>query len=598
MEKLIALILSLVTAVTGFFSGFSFDPVDAVLSLFTGIPSSDSSISDSFIEDIGRSDVVIGRNGYGYYKNLMIMFFDKDSGVMSKYKVFSDYGLKLLGWACNCDMYVVYAGADDLHSLTELGKKIENERSEVLMAAPIALIESKPDTTPDDPFDENNVWDEESPLGGNWYLEAVKAREAWNYSSYFSPVKVGVVDSGFYTDHEELKGKISFPKKSSERRNIADFHGTFVSGIIAAEHNNGKGIAGINPAASLVCVDWESADGQNWNHTLHIFFGICRVIKAGARVVNISLGTSGNIDEYNSAVKTEMDLYGKIYSAMMSIFIGRGNDFVAVQSAGNGDPDGNPADAFYNGHFCSITENNVVSLSPRVSKRDILDRILIVGAARYSAVQGGYVQTSFSNYGKTVNISAPGSRLYGLGTADRLYDYMSGTSAAAPVVAAVASLVLSANPGLSGSEVQRIILDTADGKAIPFVEGADELGLVNAKGAVEAALNMKHKMYRLTGTVQTPEGAAQPDDLIILTVNEKTYNITAPNGKINLICEPGNGTIKIEGDYGPDTFEDIDFTLSGSDVDLGIISPSSAPPDTPADPPAEPVSPAADDSNI
>jgi hypothetical protein len=100
-------------------------------------------------------------------------------------------------------------------------KKIEATDG-VALAMPLYLSKTSEQTTPNDPFDymfeediycsENPlVWDELHPEGRNWWLEAIRAREAWDYEAYFQPISLGVLDSGFDLEHPELEGKISFP---------------------------------------------------------------------------------------------------------------------------------------------------------------------------------------------------------------------------------------------------------------------------------------------------------------------------------------------------------------------------------------------------
>ncbi len=573
MDKILALILSLIAAFSNFFGFLPGNAGDIFAGLVTGIPFGEYSIKDDFIADIDSSQVLLNKSGNGFYKNLMVLFFEKDTSVVYKYEVFKNNGFKLLGWACPSDMFIVSAPASDYKALCDLCDKTENEFSKVLMAAPVPYIKTSPDTTPDDPFDEGYDWNDDNIMSsGRWYVDAVHLREAWNYSDYFSPIKVGVLDSGFETAHEDMNGKISFPRKDDERRNRPASHGTFVSGIIGAVHNNGKGIAGINPAAGLICVDWQNDVGQSGNETLQIFFGICRLVKSGAKVINMSLGTSGNTDPDDPSSRRSMNSYARIYSAMMSILLGRGYDFVAVQSAGNGDINDKPADSFYNAHFATFRENNVISLWPGVSKKDLLDRVLTVGAASYRYSDEKYHFASFSNYGDGVLLAAPGSHLYGLSSGEEKYTHMSGTSASAPVVAGVVSLAWCVNPSLTGAQVRNLVVENAGENVLPY-DGEEESGckLVDAGSAVEAALKTKYSMFSLTGEVDTG-GYKTPADLVTIKSAGKTRNITAPSGKISLIYEKGNGTIIINGEYGENEFPETDFSVSDRDVDLGKIA--------------------------
>lgn len=77
-----------------------------------------------------------------------------------------------------------------------------------------------------------------------------------------------------------------------------------------------------------------------------------------------------------------------------------------------------------------------------------------------SALNSNNSRSSFSNYGPDIDLAAPGSRLISAVPWDN-YTRMSGTSMAAPVVAGVAGLVLSAYTDLSGTELRNHLQSTA-----------------------------------------------------------------------------------------------------------------------------------------
>lgn len=96
------------------------------------------------------------------------------------------------------------------------------------------------------------------------------------------------------------------------------------------------------------------------------------------------------------------------------------------------------------------------------------------------------------------------------------YGYKSGTSMATPVVAGVAGLVWSANPGLSYLEVKQILLDSADsisGLAGKLISG----GRINAEAAVMVALSFS-------------EPAPESDDVPDLEPDPDPGDIPEPGG--------------------------------------------------------------------
>ncbi len=96
-------------------------------------------------------------------------------------------------------------------------------------------------------------------------------------------------------------------------------------------------------------------------------------------------------------------------------------------------------------------------------------RIKLPNTLSVAAMNGDYL-ASFSNYGKLVDIGAPGvgvlsllPKVYSEKTEDT-YSPASGTSMAAPYIANLAAQVMNTNPKLSPSEVKRIILTTGEEK--------------------------------------------------------------------------------------------------------------------------------------
>ena len=107
---------------------------------------------------------------------------------------------------------------------------------------------------------------QETPGGNDWWAEAIGAYDAWAYvdahKDELADVTVGIIDNGFDTEHEELRGKLAEPEGING--NTPADHGTHVAGIIGAR-NDDKGIRGIADTANMVYVDWspETNDVNN-----------------------------------------------------------------------------------------------------------------------------------------------------------------------------------------------------------------------------------------------------------------------------------------------------------------------------------------------
>lgn len=549
LNKIISVIMSFAMSVTGFFYTSLNSVIDSASEMIFGIPYTAQAVKSDFFDDISDADVVTVDEDSGFVEDLVAVFIDGNIGFSEKLSFFAGCGGTLIGWSTPVDLYVLRYSPMTYKQVIAKCKTLE-AMDGVALAIPVSAYKSTLNATPNDVFDtdEELVWDELSPDGSNWWLEAVQARQAWDYSDYFSKINIGVVDAGFDLDHPELDGKISFPSDRLANRNYEDVHGCHVAGIIGANKNNEVGIAGICDNSELICVDWTPELLQFWNTELAIFFGFSEVVKAGAKVVNFSLGTSG------SRTDESVNFFDNLFSPaalslMMASLLSKGYDFVAVQSAGNGDFFGDPLDASLNGHFSGINSSNIFTGFYSVSDDDILDRILVVASADNDG-NGEYTQSYYSNVGSTVNIAAPGDNIYSC-SSNGEYTYLSGTSMSAPVVTGIASLVWSVNPSFTGAQVKDIVCSSYDSIAkintnVDYYYDVElyDYPMVNAKLAVEEAIRRTDgSVGTVSGKIIGAEAAEIVFDGIAHTVfSDGTYSFVASAGtdEVKIIDSIGN----------------------------------------------------------
>ena len=130
-----------------------------------------------------------------------------------------------------------------------------------------------------------------------WSLAKIGAPDAWAHSTGRG-VRVGIVDTGVDLNHEDLAGRVvestscvgaaGDPAKCQGSAQDDQGHGTHVAGIIAANKDNGLGIAGVAPDAELVVAKALSAAGAGTEADINA--SIKWVVDHGAKVVNLSLG--------------------------------------------------------------------------------------------------------------------------------------------------------------------------------------------------------------------------------------------------------------------------------------------------------------------
>lgn len=542
--KFVSVLMSMVISMTSFAMSSLSNFIDTAAQMLFGVPYTSEAVEADFFNEIDDEDITEMDDASGFVKDKIVVFLDENMTFSQKVDFFAACKGILIGWCTPADLYVLKYPSMTYEKVMDECAALE-AKDGVALAMPVFAEKTRDNETPDDDFGfefSEIEWDELAPNGRNWWLEAIDARQAWDYSERFSTINTGIVDSGFQLNHPELEGKIIFPNEKQAKRNNAGTHGTHVAGIIAAEKNNNAGISGICDNAELICVDWSPEGLQLWNTSLAIIFGFSAVVKAGAKAVNFSLGISSGIIGSRAPWANRV-LGVKAVTLTMASLLNKGYDFVVIQSAGNGNSFGIPIDSINNGHFSSVKESNIYTGSTNIAKSEILDRIIVVAAAKNNG-DGTFTQADYTNVGPYVSIAAPGDEIYSCDVGSE-YCYLSGTSMAAPVVTAVASLVWSVNPAFSGKEVKEIVCTSTDkvaeiNKSVAYLDGLETMDypMVNAKLAVEEAIK------RTDSTVGTLVGIAEDEGAATAEFGGKTYTILS-DGSFSFVASEGEGTLNV-----------------------------------------------------
>ncbi len=339
-------------------------------------------------------------------------------------------------------------GAEVLGTIPELGvqKLSVPERS-------LALYRSSPEVAFIEPNRTYAIYDSPSDplLQYQWPMELLSVEDAWKTETGArSPVLVAVVDTGVDGSHPDLAGRVrpGIDFVSVDQDPTDDHgHGTHIAGVIAANTDNRVGVAGMSWGAKVlpikVCTERGACDGFN------VAAGIVDAILDGAKVVNLSLGgASESCGDLEELTATLAELRGVLL----------------VASSGNsGDTKENP-----------------------VNYPAACDGYMAVGATDFADEIA-----DFSSYGDYVDISAPGVAVFSTLPPAKSrkglfpgYGYMSGTSMAAPHVAALAALLFSQNPDWTPAQVQKRIQTTAVDLGKKGRDDKFGAGRINVKAAL------------------------------------------------------------------------------------------------------------------
>jgi thermitase len=305
----------------------------------------------------------------------------------------------------------------------------------------------------------------------------IDADLAWDIMEGSSTVKVGILDTGVDPDHPDLVNNLlsgydfvdADPEEYPDWELLGDYqnpdddpsddygHGTHVTGIAGARGNNTIGIAGVNWYSKIVPVRvgftvfhwyygyWSFIDTDHADEALDY------ARAQGCKVINMSWGGWTDSPSLHEAITNA-------YNA----------GCVLVASTGNDNADSIRYPARY---------SEVMAVGATNEDDERCDE------SDWESGQG-------SNYGSDLEVVAPGNLIYSTtptysvyGGYEENYDYMSGTSMAAPHVSGLAALILSVNENLDDAEVRDITKHADDLGA----SGWDSLygwGRINADSAL------------------------------------------------------------------------------------------------------------------
>jgi serine protease len=314
-----------------------------------------------------------------------------------------------------------------------------------------------------------------------WNLGMMGVQNAWRFTTGSEDVLIGVQDTGLGLTPEGFVPPDLRTTSYDPANNFADdfrdqmgpnytSHGTAVQSIIAAATNNGYGMSGINWGSDVYAADVLGGNPGDFSWTQATNAMLEQATNRGQRlVINMSLSIAG----FNET-GFRLDFEAAVAANPNVLF---------VMSAGN------------RGHLGQVGLAYPADLAQRFGN------VIAVGAVW--GEQDHYNQTTTpgtrieypgwwgSQYGPGLTIMAPSEVVAREATRYNTYGYMdefNGTSAAAPNLTGVASLLWSANPNLSATQVKQILSQTATDLGRPGYDLYYGNGFVNADAAVRRAI--------------------------------------------------------------------------------------------------------------
>lgn len=437
-------------------------------------------------------------------------------------------------------------------------------------------------------FNEEDI-DSVDTTKNNWWTEAINVYPAWDYidenkdkkQDKFSDIKVAVLEVGklskkFKSIDPDIKDSVS-EQFSVFGSTYKDNHATLVTKVIAAINKPEKirgvaaGVADIhftsmggNVTKEVKMKDANGKKVKDEDGKVMTELQIISIIKSnlenGVKIFNHSWGfppmskklwketvnyeSESEYEDYRTEDQDSNDkVSAQLIIAMNELLKNDDNDFLIVQSAGNGYSRAKGEDrsystgidAKYTGSFANINEETYDKALELVDRDkleceldEILDHIIVVGGAEKKS--DGYQSPGWAGYGDAVDIVGPAEHLI----IDDNEDYY-GTSFSAPMVSGTVALIWANDLDLAAPQVKEILLEGSshvkawdrDGeKAIyPMLNVTESLAL--ASSDFEKSLKVSEVDSKADSEADKPEIKEDKDLCTMLDGNETSERSTS-----------------------------------------------------------------------
>ncbi len=374
----------------------------------------------------------------------------------------------------------------------------------------LRVIESSPAVDYVEPIPQYQFFYTPNDLSGNqWNLNQINAELAWDLTTG-NNVKIAMVDDAVQLSHPDLTANIwtnpgeipnngidddgngyiddvngwdaanndNDPNPPANASSSYFSHGTHCAGIAAAVTDNNTGISSIGFNSTLIPV---KIAHSSTSMLTGAYAGVDYAIASGAQIISMSWGGGA---------------YSTTYQNLFNYAHSQG--IVCIAAAGNSSSSAPMYPASYN-HVISVGSTN-------------------------SSDQ----KSSFSNFGSTIDVMAPGSGIYST-VPQNGYAYKSGTSMACPLVSGLAALMIAKDPSISPDDLELCLKNTCDNidSQNPGYIGNIGAGRINALAALQC-LKPITANFESDISVVCPGNAVQFTDLS--NNNPTAWEWTFPGG--------------------------------------------------------------------
>jgi thermitase len=350
-----------------------------------------------------------------------------------------------------------------------------------------------------------------------WDMAMIKANAAWDTYQGWSEIKIAIVDSGIDYNHPDLAanylaGGYDWVNNDFDPMDDAS-HGTHCAGIAAAVLNNAAGVAGVAQVKVLAEKVLDNTGSGGWDDAAS---GIIHATDMGVEVISMSMGGYG----YSSLVESAC---AYAWSHGVVLVAAAGNDHLSIDTY-----------PFYPACYSTVIA---------VSATNSLDNF----------------DSSYSNYGTAVEVSAPGTSILSTVPGNG-YAYKTGTSMACPHVAGLVALIRSYKPQLTNSQVRSALQTAVDDKGTAGKDIYYGYGRINCQKIISSPEKYQYKL-----------GMSGFADRIYLNVSPQSGGALL-SGKVNLTSPNVNYPAPVLGWGSGNTFYlAFDYRKSASSYDLGLL---------------------------